>query len=81
MKAMDWAYDKAMNGVPGLDSAEEMAADYLCKQGTLRDKANSLIRWQNAKAGTSGFCNPLWILQLPYCDPGKNDEYTGTDRC
>lgn len=72
MKAMDWAYDKAMNGVPGLDSAEEMAADYLCKQGTLRDKANSLIRWQNAKAGTSGFLTGIGgLLTMPVAIPAN----------
>ena len=72
MKAMDWAYDKAMNGVPGLDSAEEMAADYLCKQGTLRDKANSLIRRQNAKAGTSGFLTGIGgLLTMPVAIPAN----------
>ena len=25
MKSLDWAYDKAVNGVKGLDSAEELA--------------------------------------------------------
>ncbi|MEE1259770.1 MAG: hypothetical protein U0K66_06265 [Paludibacteraceae bacterium] len=31
MKAMDWAYEKAVNGngVPGIDSAEEIANNYL----------------------------------------------------
>lgn len=29
MKCMDWAYDKAVNGIPGLDSAIEMAEN-LC---------------------------------------------------
>ena len=42
MKAMDWAYDKAVNGISGLASAEDIAADYLNREGTLRDKANSL---------------------------------------
>ncbi|WP_229493994.1 hypothetical protein [Massilia arenae] len=29
MQALDWAYEKAVAGVPGLDSADEMAQDYL----------------------------------------------------
>ncbi len=29
MNATDWAYDKAVNGVPGLDSAYNLASDYL----------------------------------------------------
>lgn len=55
MQALDWAYDKAVNGVPGFDSAEKMAEDYLSGDGTLRSKVNSLIRWQTSKAGISGF--------------------------
>lgn len=64
MQILDWAYDKAVNGVPGLDSAEEMASDYLKGDGKLTDKVNSLIRWQNTKAGTSGFVNGLGGIPL-----------------
>lgn len=72
MKAMDWAYDKAVNGVKGLDSAEEMAADFMKGEGSLKDKANRLIRWQNAKAGTSGFIAGLGgILTLPITLPAN----------
>ena len=55
MQALDWAYDKAVNGVPGFDSAQKMAEDYSSGNGTLRSKVNSLIRWQTLKAGISGF--------------------------
>lgn len=72
MKAMDWAYDKAVNGVGGVDSAENMALDYLQGEGTLRDKANSLIRWQNTKAGTTGFVTGLGgLLTLPVTLPAN----------
>lgn len=72
MKAMDWAYDKAVNGVPGLDSASEMASDYLKGSGSLVDKANSLIRWQNAKSATSGFVTGLGgLLLLPVTLPAS----------
>ncbi|NDV12991.1 EcsC family protein [Crenobacter caeni] len=59
IKALDWTYEKVLNGIPGLDSAEELARSYLKLEGDLHDKANSLIRWQNTKAGTSGFINGL----------------------
>lgn len=59
MKAMEWAYDKAVCGIPGFDSAEEIADSYMDGDGSLRDKANSLIRWQNTKAATSGFATGL----------------------
>lgn len=66
MRSMDWAYQKAVSGVPGLDSARDLAFDYLNGSGTLRDKVNSLIRWQNTKAGASGFVTGLGgLLTLP----------------
>lgn len=64
MQVLDWTYDKAVNGVAGLDSAQEMAEEYLKGEGTLHDQANSLIRWQNTKAGTSGFINGLGGIAL-----------------
>ena len=66
IQAMNWAYDKAVNGVPGLDSAEELAACYLKKEGSLKEQINSLIRWQNTKAGTTGFVTGLGgMLTMP----------------
>jgi len=66
LKSLDWAYSKAINGVPGLDSAQDIANDFSQREGTLIDKVNSLIRWQNTKAGTSGFVTGLGgLLTLP----------------
>jgi hypothetical protein len=62
MQTLDWAYDKAINGVAGLDSAIELADDYMKQQGSKIDQANSLIRWQNTKAGTQGFRTRLSFL-------------------
>ena len=31
MQVLDWTYDKAINGIPDLDSAEDVAVDYLKK--------------------------------------------------
>lgn len=72
MQAMDWAYDKAIDGVPGLDSASEMAAEYLGGKGSLEEKVNSLIRWQNTKAGTSGFLSGLGgVMLMPVTIPAN----------
>lgn len=72
MDALDWAYDKAVNGVPGLDSAAEMAIEYSAGDGTLEEKINSLIRWQNTKAGTSGFLTGLGgIITMPVTIPAN----------
>ncbi|HHB95130.1 MAG TPA: EcsC family protein [Campylobacterales bacterium] len=54
-KALEFAYDKAVNGVVGLDSAQELAESYMKEKGSKIEQANSLIRWQNTKSGTSGF--------------------------
>lgn len=72
MQAIDWSYEKAINGFAGLDSAEEMAQDYLKGDGSLTDKANSLIRWQNTKAGTSGFISGLGgVITMPIAIPAN----------
>ena len=63
-QALDFAYDKATNGVAGLDSAYEQAQSYQGSNDTLYQQCNSLIRWQNTKAGTSGFVTGLGGLLL-----------------
>jgi hypothetical protein len=72
MQTLDWTYDKAVGGIPGLDSAIELAEDYSKKDGELIDQVNSLIRWQNTKAGTSGFLSGIGgLLTLPVTIPAN----------
>jgi hypothetical protein len=72
MKTLDYAYEKAVNGVPGLDSAQEMAENYIAKGGKKIDIANSLIRWQNTKATTSGFLTGLpGVIAMPITIPAN----------
>lgn len=72
MQALDWAYEKAVNGIAGLDSASELASDYMKQSGSRKDQANSLIRWQNTKAGTSGFITGLGgLLTMPITIPAN----------
>jgi hypothetical protein len=54
-KTLDWAYAKAVDGLPGIRTAQDLAQEYSGKKGNLVDDAKSLVRWQIAKAGTSGF--------------------------
>ncbi len=69
---MDWSYTKALNGVPGMGSVEELAQDYLKGSGTLEEKVDSLIRWQNAKCATSGFITNLGgVLSMPVGIPAN----------
>lgn len=70
-EVMEWAYDKATNGI-GLGTAVEMAEDYLRERGTLTEQINSLIRWQNTKAGSAGFATGLGgLVTLPVTLPAN----------
>ena len=72
MSALDWAYEKSVNGVPGLGSAQELAQDYMKDGNSPYEQANSLIRWQNTKAATSGFVTGLGgIITLPVTIPAN----------
>jgi hypothetical protein len=72
MQALDWAYDKAVNGVAGLDSASDLAHDYMQRNGSRHDQAQSLIRWQSAKAATSGFLTGLGgLVTMPVTLPAN----------
>lgn len=72
MDLLNWSYEKAVNGVAGLDSAYDLANDYMKTNDSLYNQANSLIRWQNTKAGTSGFLTGLGgIITLPVAIPAN----------
>lgn len=72
-KVIDWAYDTAVDGLPGFGTAEALARDYMSSNGNKPlDAANSLIRWQNTKAATSGFLTGLGgIITLPVSIPAN----------
>lgn len=72
MKALDYGYDKAVNGLPGMETADELASSYMKNEGTLEDQANDLVKWQIAKAGTSGFLTGLGgLITLPVAVPAN----------
>ncbi|GGM23700.1 hypothetical protein GCM10009425_38230 [Pseudomonas asuensis] len=71
-QALEWAYEKAMDGIPGTGSAKEFAEEYRRNNSTPMSAANSLIRWQNTKAGTSGFVTGLGgVITLPVAIPAN----------
>lgn len=71
MQVLDWAYDKSVQGIPGFDSAEELAKNYM-KSDDLVACSNSLIRWQNAKTGTTGFISGLGgVITMPVAIPAS----------
>lgn len=70
MQVLDWGYDKALNGLPGTPTAIDLADDYLSKHNTVDQAIDSLIKWQNTKATTSGFLTGLGgIIVLPVTIP------------
>ncbi|MBF0752194.1 MULTISPECIES: EcsC family protein [unclassified Pasteurella] len=72
LQVLDWAYEKSTHGIMGLDSAQELAESYIQDNGSLEDKINSLIRWQNTKCATSGFLSGLGgIMTLPVAIPAN----------
>jgi hypothetical protein len=72
MQALDWGYDKALNGAGALDSAYELATAYLQKNENKEAAVSSLVNWQMAKCGTSGFISGLGgLLTMPVAIPAN----------
>ncbi len=71
IKTLDWAYETSINGAGVLPSSEELAEEYLIQNnGDPLLAAKSLIRWQTAKAATSGFLTGIGgLLTLPITVP------------
>lgn len=71
-KTLDWAYSKAVSGFTGVDSAYDLGNSYLAQQGSLEDQVDSLIKWQVAKAATSGFVTGLGgVMIMPLTVPAN----------
>lgn len=71
-KTLDWAYTKAVVGFTGVDSAYELGNDYMKHAGTLDEQVNSLIKWQVAKSGTSGFLGGVGgLIVMPVAMPAN----------
>jgi hypothetical protein len=71
-QGLDWAYEKAVNGLPGTDTAADLAESYLSKHSNVEKAIDSLIRWQNAKGATSGFLTGLGgLITLPVAVPAN----------
>ena len=72
MSVLDWGYDKAINGFPGMETAEELAEEYLNKSKSVDEAIDKFINWQQAKCATSGFLTGLGgIITLPVTIPAN----------
>ena len=70
MQVLDWSYEKAVNGLPGMETAEELANKYISKSNSIDDAIESIYNWQQAKCATSGFITGLGgIITLPVAVP------------
>ena len=72
MQVLEWGYEKAIQGLPGMESAEELAKRYLEKYDTVDEAIDTFINWQCAKCATSGFITGLGgLLALPVAIPAN----------
>lgn len=71
-KTLDWAYQKAVSGFTGVDSAYELGNSYIVGSGTLSQRVDTLIKWQVAKAATSGFLTGVGgVISMPLTIPAN----------
>jgi len=51
----DWAYGKAVDGMPGFEGAERLAVDYAARHANTEAAAKALIAWHSRMAAVAGF--------------------------
>jgi len=73
MIALEKAYDLSISGgIPGMDSAQKLAEEYMDKFNDALDASKALVRWQNVKSGTSGFLTGLGgLITIPVALPAN----------
>lgn len=68
---LDWGFEKALTGLPTMDTAYELAEEYTNKYG-VEQGIDKLITTQLAKCGTSGFLTGLGgLITLPVAVPAN----------
>lgn len=72
LQGLEWLYDRAVKGVPALDSASDLAMHYQRQFPAGDDAVDALIKWQMAKAGTISFASSFGgALSLPVALPAN----------
>lgn len=72
MNLLDWAYERAVQGVPGLDGAEELARSYADRCASTEEAVARLIANQSGKAGLAGFVSGCGgAISLPIAMPAN----------
>ncbi|HEX3861181.1 MAG TPA: EcsC family protein [Stellaceae bacterium] len=71
-QGFDWVYAKAVNGFPGLEGAQELAADYAARYETADAAVAALIARQTGIAGAAGFVTGCGgFVALPVAIPAN----------
>ncbi len=72
LQAFDWAYGRALDGLPGFDGAEELAAKYAAKHAAPDAAIKALILSQTGLAGSAGFLTGIGgFVSLPVAIPAN----------
>lgn len=72
LQAFDWAYGRALDGLPGFDGAEELAAKYAARHGSADAAVKALILAQTGLAGSAGFLTGIGgFISLPVAIPAN----------
>ena len=72
VSGLQWIYERAIDGVPGLEGAPDLAASYQRQCATDEEAIDALIRWQVAKAAAAGFLTNLGgLATLPIALPAN----------
>lgn len=72
LQGFDWAYGKAVDGLPGFDAAEELASKYLARHGSPDAAIRALINAQSGMAGAAGFMTGIGgFISLPAAIPAN----------
>ena len=72
LQAFDWAYGRALDGLPGFDGAEELAAKYAAKHAAPDAAIKALILSQTALAGSVGLLTGIGgFVSLPVAIPAN----------
>jgi EcsC family protein len=71
-RGFDWAYERAVGDLPGLDGAAALAARYSGRHADPDKAVAALIRWQSGVAGTAGFLTGIGgFVALPVAMPAN----------
>ena len=74
LQLVNWIVDSAIDGVPPLSSASNLAQEYLIDRSYTDndDRVASLINWETSKNFTTGFVTGLGgLLTLPVAVPAR----------